>query len=523
MEAGSPIDGASAPARKRRRRRGGRSRPREPKRRLRFGNGLPAVTDGRTHFSKTKQERLRRLSAAEMTKLVMRTFAFRSIVGPELDAIDATDHPGRSCRRRAYSAWELESILLYGRICAATSTKQCLKELASDQQGRRLLGFTRQRVPRKVGLRTRHTNLPGETTLSVFLNRRWDEEARRDAYRQLELALRDELLRLPELEEESLSLYLDGFCIDTHYTAPIYDPETKAIVNADKITAPTAGYGGRKSDSNPKGGHGWHVVTVMTTRGTVLVHETGPRNVSEMTLALRVIERLRREVLPRLGGRKIRVLTADGGFSSPQIREALQKAGILANTHYASHADKESARRNAEKRNRDRIPLVDGGVNPSYANWFANGHRELVCACGAGRSERAVELGKRGLSSRVKGRCEKCGNVSITAGQWRLSQNPRKFVPTQPGEEPDLSLGNPLTYNDPLAARYGNARFGHNEGFHGMLKTRFHFNSKRWFRRIEQAETDAAVVFSIIHTCALHVHEKSRRRRLRVPGQGDPP
>jgi hypothetical protein len=43
------------------------------------------------------------------------------------------------------------------------------------------------------------------------------------------------------------------------------------------------------------------------------------------------------------------------------------------------------------------------------------------------------------------------------------------------GEEEwaDWKMGNPLTFHDPVSSTYGSARFGHNEGFHGQLVTRF--------------------------------------------------
>jgi hypothetical protein len=40
-------------------------------------------------------------------------------------------------------------------------------------------------------------------------------------------------------------------------------------------------------------------------------------------------------------------------------------------------------------------------------------------------------------------------------------------------DERDWAFGNPLTLNDLNAAEYGRERFGHNEGLHGTLTTRF--------------------------------------------------
>ena len=52
-------------------------------------------------------------------------------------------------------------------------------------------------------------------------------------------------------------------------------------------------------------------------------------------------------------------------------------------------------------------------------------------------------------------------------------------------------MGNPLTFHDPVSSTYGSARFGHNEGFHGQLVTRFGpLEGKAWYRDIREAERD---------------------------------
>lgn len=100
-----------------------------------------------------------------------------------------------------------------------------------------------------------------------------------------------------------------------------------------------------------------------------------------------------------------------------------------------------------------------------------------------------------------------------------------------PGEEDkiDWRVGNPLTFHDPLSAKYGSARFGQNEGFHGALVTRFGMlKEKAWYRSKTQAERDLFIIFSAMHSLA-----KEQRRRagqVAVPtaplagaGNGGPP
>jgi hypothetical protein len=64
-------------------------------------------------------------------------------------------------------------------------------------------------------------------------------------------------------------------------------------------------------------------------------------------------------------------------------------------------------------------------------------------------------------------------------------------------------VGNPLTFHDPLSAKYGSARFGQNEGFHGAMVTRFGLlKEKAWYRDRRQAERDLFLIFSAMHSLA---------------------
>ena len=60
---------------------------------------------------------------------------------------------------------------------------------------------------------------------------------------------------------------------------------------------------------------------------------------------------------------------------------------------------------------------------------------------------------------------------------------------------------------------YGRARFGHNEGLHGTLSNRYALiRNKRWFRRRDEAETETAMTFALMHALALE-----QRRRAKAP------
>jgi hypothetical protein len=155
--------------------------------------------------------------------------------------------------------------------------------------------------------------------------------------------------------------------------------------------------------------------------------------------------------------------------------------------------------------------------------WHLNGHHELSCACGQGKTFRRVEKKRSGEAvARLEGSCEKCGSVSLTAGQWRLvgnaSQKTQGVAKARRGEEHkiDWRVGNPLTFNDPVSSKYGSARFRQNEGFHGALVTRFGLlKEKAWYRDRRQAERDIFLVFSAMH--ALAKEQRRRAAKMVVP------
>jgi len=73
----------------------------------------------------------------------------------------------------------------------------------------------------------------------------------------------------------------------------------------------------------------------------------------------------------------------------------------------------------------------------------------------------------------------------------------------------DWKMGNPLTFNSKVSESYGTARFGHNEGFHGALVTRFGLLKEKTKRRTrEHVQRDFFQVFFVMHALAM----EQRRR-----------
>lgn len=143
----------------------------------------------------------------------------------------------------------------------------------------------------------------------------------------------------------------------------------------------------------------------------------------------------------------------------------------------------------------------------------------LYCVCGEYKLARRISRDKDGKAIvRVEGECRNCGSITITSGKWRTADKPKSFVRCLPGQEneADWSFGNPFTFNDPTAKAFGRARFGHGEGFHGHLVTRFGLlKGKSWYRRREQAQLDFLMIFCSMHALAME-------QRKRAKGEGRP-
>jgi Transposase DDE domain len=492
------------------------------KSRVRFGK-LPKPADRTQVPYALSRDELKSLTPGEMVKIVMATAAFQEQVGPLLDRLDA--QRGRRGKRRGveplYSSWELEQVLLFQVMCGLRSAKEARDRLAGDRgvECRRLLGLDRERETNRRRKRKRLPGVPSESTLSRH-RQRIGEEDRADAYDRCFKQIRiDHMIEFPEFVEEMRVLALDGTTVETHFKTPRYHKTTKKLLNADQVTCPEGGYGA-KTAGGGKAGEGFNEVILTSMSGMPVGAETIAIHHGESKCGTRVLEEFGQEVAPHLDRTKMNVLVADGGFQSPELRRAARDASLLEQVHFASHGDKQESKKNVRERNAD-VRLIDG-----YPNWFANGHREIFCRCGGGKISKDLGTRKGRPFSRVTGECDKCGHISITSGQWRSVQNmggvvgQNGWMRVLPGEQgkPDLAFGNPLTFNDPVAEVYGKQRFALNEGLNSNLSDRFRFNRhKRWFRRRVQVETEASVIFTIMHALAME-----QRRRARAATQQPP-
>ena len=494
---------------------GGKQTPR----RLRWSANLPQPGSGDVPWAKKRPE-LAGLLEAEHARIIQRTRAWQELMVPECRAIDAE----RSARgvKWLYSSEELELVLVYGRACGHVKYEQTRAALAGDDpRPREILGLTearnRNKRPQAAQKMRLRDGVPSLTTIWRH-KKRFTEERREQVWQAIERELRLEHLETIGLQEESLVLNLDGSPLLTHYTAPMKSRKYEGALND-----PDGPYAGRKitcldggyvpdSAGRDKCGHGWNLITISSSTGVVLGWVLVPLNASERTIALELVKgAFARDVAPHLRG-KIKVLTADGAFHQPELRAELRKLGVVENIHLVSHAKKKTSVERSVKFN-ERRHAIDG-----FPRWFANGHREIFCACGKGVAKR-INVGKNGEARvGVFGKCDDgCGPISVTSGDWRFTEDDR-FVrcnPNDPVRDRDWAFGNPLTFNDLNAAEYGRKRFGRGEGLHGTLSNRFKLiYYKRWFRRAAQARIETAMTFALTHALAL----EQRRLAEAPPG-----
>jgi hypothetical protein len=271
----------------------------------------------------------------------------------------------------------------------------------------------------------------------------------------------------------------------------------------------------------PKSGQGWQFIGLFTEHGTLLGWDISALHTGERQAAVRVLEHYETEVLPQRGDQTISVCTADGGFSSPVLRERLQELRIAPNIHKASHGDKESSLENVAERDKQWMPFHHPS-KPHYRNWGANGHAEITCKCGEGTTERVFKAGRSGkLQIATRGTCSPCGTVTITAGRWRYSANPSKYVLALGDAKADPAVGNSLTFHDPLAREYGKDRFGWNESIHATLARRFGLLKQTWMRSKTQVETEFAIAASAINVLLLEREARKRDQEASAVVEGE--
>lgn len=532
---------------------GGEPAP-EKSTRVRFGK-LPKPLPGGVPYAKSRPE-LKDFDEARITAAIVNSQAWADVMTPVLAQMDAErTHAGKVAP--LYTTHELESVLVYQRVCGLRSYKEARDRLTSDRgaEARRLLNFARPRNQKFRKLMTLRDGVPSEATVSrhrlrfapdahypsLAARQQASFKARAELWARLEQRLLDEHLADEAFRDEARLIHMDGSALITHFTPPNSKDGSEDYSWNDmqnrNVTAPTAGYMSKRS-TKTRVGPGWNLLTLTTQTGVPLAWRLTPIHWSEKPHARELIANELKSVVGRLDGysEDIRVLTADAGFSAPHVRAALHDVGVLENIHHVSHAKSERTQSNAAKK-RQRRYAIEREPGVFYDNWYADGHRQLHCRCGTGVVAKRVTRGKssRGnpakpdklarLHSRVEGQCDNCGPISIDAGRWHIKRTTRTDIPKEqrawfakneasvPMNRIDYLFGNPLTYDDPISKQYGTGRWSYNEGFYGQLVSRFNLlKGKRWIRFAEQVELETSMTFAIMHAVTLE-------QRARVKGQ----
>lgn len=253
---------------------------------------------------------------------------------------------------------------------------------------------------------------------------------------------------------------------------------------------------GRNREGGKTPGPGFKLHGVWNSLMLPVVAIVTPIHVHDKTGGLQhVLPELDR-ILARLP-RKLRVMVADSAYWGLDVLTTLVRLGIVPCIHESSHKRSESTRREVEKKDKTFIRIAD-------SKWWANQHFELFCECGQGTIAFDIKLGETGRALiRTDAECDHCGHHAITAGMWRIKQNPRRFVKEWKGVPPDdlrPALGNPLTYHSPEAEVYGLKRFGWGESPHAQLQRGYRVGGKH---NLCPVESQAHLEYVIYTICSL--------------------
>lgn len=502
-------------------------------RRARYGGTLPKppeAGDIEVLYAKLREE-LKDLDDGQAVRLLVQTHAWESTVGTACDALDAV----ADCRR-AYTARELETALLFQRFNGYRTYTAARKYLAGDESvfARQELGFDRPRDHIKNRFLKYRKNrkmdgVPSAATVCRHRKHRFLEAQRAELYAECFLRIIEEhAAEFPEFRDELLMLGFDGSAQKSVFRPGnktdkdgnvLFKPDTGEVI--PRVEGWEGGSVTRSDMPESKRGHGFMTVTAHTTSVfpvAVRSARLGPDH--EIELALDML----REDMPRIRActdqDKVGVSTLDGVYASPRIRLAHRKVGYIENTHQVSHGTHDSAERHLNKR------LAKVFEIDEFPNWRANGLRELYCMCGHGEVFSRPSVNRHGEAvAATEGRCDSCGPIHITSGDWRKVQNPSKYVRVNPRDAvnvdaADWEFGNFLTYRDKRAKAYGTARYAQGEGLHGHATTRFGlFKDRNYYRRINQARLDSLLTYCLMHAVGM----ECRRRRAATAMSAPPP
>jgi len=481
-----------------------RERPKRDQR-VRINKALPTPAESATALWGRDVPELKGVTDVMLTRLLMDHPCFKETVGRKLDEIDHRNMTGygkRTGKKPIWSAWELETVLVFGRMSGANDVKEALKNIRAEEKQPEILGFPDRKHP-------------SEATVTRYRQRFFKQGERIELYLELDRQLRDLVTSLPGFDEEARILAMDGSEQLTRRQPP---PTANSKYPVFKITVPDAAFGGGK------GNKGWQLIALLTERWTPVAWAVTPLNEPESDVGARVLKSYSEHVMPKRNPEKISICSCDSGFKGSTMHRALLDANVVPNIPKSSHKTESASA--VEKKETNWTPLHHPNPNKShYMKWMMNELEELVCKCGKNSIEKITKKGSGGkLTVGTRGSCKHgCGTVTVISGKWRRAQNPDRVTPvlkgSQGGEyEPDYAIGNPFHFHDPLAGIYGRGRFNWNESFHNALGSRFNMLTDKGnlMRYTSEPVTEFAIIFSAISVLLLH--RDSKLNQTATPG-----
>jgi hypothetical protein len=279
-----------------------------------------------------------------------------------------------------------------------------------------------------------------------------------------------------------------------------------------KVTAEDAGYVALGA-GEVRAGPGYNIVSLIDSVGLPIGFSAGSNQPGERVLAKRLLD----DVGPRVGAfpdEGVRVLSADAGFTGPEIRDRIRNLGVLDNIHPVS-GSREAKTLEHEVRLTETVRRIVH-KDSQRETWLADGHRNIYCECGQGQIQKRFHKTKQGrLIPRVEGDCPNCGPITVTSGDWKDVPGKWKHRSKNPGEA-DLTLGNPLTFTNPISKVYAKRRFAVQEGAHSILSNRFGLiRPSRRVKNLHELRVRTAMTYCVLHGIA----QAQRARAAQPPGR----
>jgi hypothetical protein len=370
-------------------------------------------------------------------------------------------------------------------------------------------------------------------------------KVRADLYRRLFTHWVRSYAKTPEAAEAARALFLDGTAFHSYFNClitkdgvpqndkprerkrcqvkPVLDDKGNvvwdglltegqwaALADQDKsfqrywAYSADGGHGG--GDSESRSGRGYSVIDVVDSAGMPIDFEVGPIQNDERGPSIELLENFAPtlDLFPENG---VRVIAADSGFSGYRVASRIRALGLLESIHLTSGGQRESSIAHRRRRTEMEMPIsyADRKTGKKHENWLTDGHRNLYCRCGHGEVQKRFRRDDDGkLVPSLEGQCATCGPVTITSGHWAYADKRwHKVIGTNKNDEPDLSMGNPLTFDSPIAKAYSKRRFAVQEGVHSILTTRF--GLIRGARRVkyeDEVRLRTAMTFCLMHVLA---------------------